>query len=125
MCLQIRDQGLINALIVFIPASDAVGQSAAGPEFALNANYPNPFSDATTLNFSVANRSNVRIDIFDVKGTLVRSLVNEEEDPGSYPITWDGMDATGAPAANGSYVARMTAGDFTSTVKMSLERTSK
>lgn len=126
MCLQIRDQGLINALIVFIPADAAgVGQGTAGPEFALQPNYPNPFDGATILNFSVGDHSNVRIDIFDVKGTLVRSLVNEQLDPGSYPVTWDGMDASGAPAPDGSYIARMTAGSFTSTVKMSLERTSK
>ena len=121
MCLQIRDQGLTNAIIVFIPAGAGVGGSTA-PTFALEPNYPNPFSSATTLNFSVAERSTVRIDIYDVKGTLVRTLVNEQLDPGSYPVTWDGTDESGAVLPAGSYFAHMTAGNYNSSVKMSLDR---
>ena len=121
LCLQIRDQGLTNALIVFIPAGSGVG-TTAHPAFALEPNYPNPFAGTTTMNFSVANRSNVRIDIYDVKGTLVRTLVNERLDAGSYPITWDGTDESGAAVPQGNYIAHMTAGTFNASVKMSLDK---
>ena len=121
-CLQIRDQGLTNAYIEFIPANSGVGTQSI-PTFAIEPNYPNPFAGTTTLNFSVATRSNVRIDIFDVKGSLIRTLENEQLDAGSYPITWDGTDASGAMVADGAYVATMTAGSFTGSVKMTLERT--
>ncbi len=122
LCLQIRDQGLTNALIVFVPASSGVGTGSAQPVFALEPNYPNPFAGTTTLNFSVAHRSNVRIDIYDAKGTLVRTLVNEQLDPGSYPVTWDGMDESGAAVPDGAYIAHMSAGTFNATVNMSLVR---
>ncbi len=120
-CLQIRNTGLTNAIIVFEPAGSGVGTESA-PEFSMQPNYPNPFPGSTTLNFSVANRSNVRIDIYDVKGTLVRTVVNEPLDAGSYPVTWDGMDASGSPVPDGTYLATMRAGDFSASVKMSLER---
>lgn len=122
MCLQIRDQGLNNALIVFIPNSVAGVGGSTNPVFAIEPNYPNPFASTTTLNFSVAERSSVRIDIYDVKGTLVRTLVNETLDAGSYPVTWDGTDATGAAMPQGSYIAHMSAGSYNGTVKMSLEK---
>lgn len=122
MCLQIRDQGLTNALIVFVPESVAGVGTSAQPTFALEPNYPNPFAGTTTLNFSVANHSNVRIDIYDVKGTLVRTLVNEPLDAGAYPITWDGTDNSGAAVPQGNYIAHMTAGTFNASVKMSLDK---
>ncbi len=121
ICLQIRNQGLINAIIVFEPNTSAVN-SVAQAVNSIQPNYPNPFANSTMLNFSLAERSNVRIDIYDVKGTLVRTLVNEMDDAGTYPVTWDGTDATGANAPDGTYIATMTAGSFTSSVKMSLER---
>ena len=125
LCLQIRDINLKNALIVFQPAKSDVGPTASTPQFSIEPNYPNPFTSSTTLNFAVAERSNVRVDVYDVKGTLVRTLVNEELDPGTYPVTWDATDANGHEMANGSYIARMTAGSFTSSVKMSLTKMSK
>src|SRR5207237_3708677 len=57
MCLEIRDQGLTNALIVFNSALSGVGDGTPKPEFALEPNYPNPFAGATMLNFSVAERA--------------------------------------------------------------------
>ncbi len=120
-CLQIRNQGLTTALIVFEPANSGVNPTPTA-QFSMEPNYPNPFAGATTLNFSVAERSNVRIDIYDVKGTLVRTIVNEQLDAGSYPVTWDGTDASGAAVADGSYIATMTAGSFSHSVKMSVQR---
>jgi hypothetical protein len=125
MVLQIRDTKLGNAIIVFIPAGAGVEPSAPVHQFALEPSYPNPFSSATTINFAVAERSTVRIDIFDMKGSLVRSLVSEQLDPGTYPVTWDGTDSNGQEVANGSYFAKMTAGTFTSSQKMILDRVIK
>ena len=122
ICLQIRNQSLINAIIVFVPAGGSVNPSVAQPVFSIQPNYPNPFAGSTMLNFSVAERSNVTISIYDVKGTLVRTLVNETDDAGTYPVTWDGTDASGANVADGNYIATMTAGSFTGSVKMSLVR---
>ena len=123
MVLEVRDSKLGNALIVFIPAGSGVEESSAPVrEFAIEPSHPNPFSSATTIDFAVAERSNVRLSIYDVKGTLVRSLVNEQLDPGTYPVMWDGTDSNGQEVANGSYIVQMTAGSFTSSQKMILNR---
>ncbi len=121
LCLQVRNQSLINAIIVFVPAGSGVAAAGTQPVFSIQPNYPNPFSGSTMLNFSVGERSNVRIDIYDVKGALVRTVLNETDDAGSYPVTWDGTDASGATAPDGTYIATMRAGSFSGSVKMSLE----
>jgi len=122
MCLSVRDVNLKNALIVLQPAGSGVMPTVAAPAFALEAAHPNPFSSATTLDFNVAERSVVHIEIFDIKGNLVRTLVNESLEAGPYPVTWDGTNAAGEPMPNGAYIARMSAGSFTTTKNLSLER---
>jgi hypothetical protein len=123
-CLEIRNVGLSNARIVFFPNGlDAPVTTV--PQFSLEQNYPNPFASSTTLHFNVAERSNVKIEIFDIKGTLIRTLVDNEMidvSSTSYPIVWDGLDASGSEVATGTYICKMTAGDFSSTIKMTLSK---
>ncbi len=120
-CLEINNVGLSNARIVFVPTKSAV-DNAPAPKFDLASNYPNPFASATTIRFSVAERSQVKIEVYDVKGTLVRTLVNESIEAGTYPVVWDGLDASGNEVANGSYICKMTAGEYTSSIKMTLTK---
>jgi predicted outer membrane repeat protein len=122
LCLEIRNVQLANARIVFAPTKSAVAANAQPREFALEQNYPNPFNPSTTLNFSVPSRSDVKIDIYDVKGSLVRTLVHEQLSAGEYPVMWDGTDAAGNVVTSGTYVAKMTAGTYTSTIKMTLKK---
>ncbi len=123
MCLEIFDVAQKGARIIFVPPKSAV-TDAPTSKFALEQNYPNPFnlSTSTRINFSVAERSNVRIDIFDVKGSLVRTVVNEQLEAGQWPIVWDGTDAHGNVMPSGSYICKMTAGDFAQTIKMTLNK---
>jgi hypothetical protein len=125
-CLEIRDVNLRNAIIVFQPEKSGVETTPAQPAaFNIEQNRPNPFNPiagATTINFSVAKRSAVRIDVFDLKGAFVRTLVNEELEPNTYPVTWDGMDENGQEVSSGTYIAKMTAADFTSSIKMTLTK---
>ena len=123
LCLEVFDVAQKGARIIFLPPKSAVADNNA-PKFALEQNYPNPFSlsTSTRINFSVAQRSNVRIDIFDVKGSLVRTVVNEQLEAGEWPIVWDGTDAHGNVMPSGSYICKMTAGDFAQTIKMTLNK---
>jgi predicted outer membrane repeat protein len=121
LCLEIKNVGLDNARIVFIPAKAAVSDRESSV-FALEQNYPNPFNPSTTIRFAVAERRDVRLDIYDVKGTLVRTLVNEVVEQGSYPVVWDGTNAAGVVMPSGTYIAKMTAGDYTSSIKMTLNK---
>ena len=121
LCLEIYDASLDNARIIFVPPKSDVPVSSA-PKFALEQNRPNPFNSSTRINFSVGERSNVKIEIYDVKGALVRTLVNEQLEAGEWPIVWDGADAHGSVMPSGTYVCKMTAGEFTQTLKMTLHK---
>lgn len=126
MCLEIRDVNLANAFIVFQPSLSDVESGPAPRTFALAANTPNPFTPSmhsvTVVNFEVAERSNVSIEVYDLKGQLIRTLVNETLPEGSYPATWDGTDESGNAMPSGTYIAKMTAGTFTSSIKMTLAK---
>ena len=121
MCLEIFDVAQKGARIIFVPTKSAVADNGA-PKFGIEQNYPNPFNSSTRISFSVAERSNVRLDIFDVKGSLVRTVVNEQLEAGQWPVVWDGTDAHGNVMPSGTYICKMTAGDFTQTLKMTLNK---
>lgn len=121
LCLEIRNVGLSNARIIFVPTkSDVAGEDTRIT--VLEQNYPNPFNPSTTLRFKLAERQNVKIEIFDVKGALVKTLVNEVIEPGSYPVIWDATNEANTVMPTGTYIAKMTAGDYTSSIKMTLAK---
>jgi hypothetical protein len=85
-----------------VPTVEAAG--------GFTAVYPNPFNPATKLEF-VLNRDNLtQLNIYNIRGELVRSLVNEALPLGSYTLTWDGRDAEGQGVASGQYFARLRIG---------------
>ncbi|MDD2332032.1 MAG: choice-of-anchor J domain-containing protein, partial [Candidatus Cloacimonetes bacterium] len=83
-------------------------------------NYPNPFNPETTIRFSVKEASPVTIEIYNVKGQRVRTLVNETKASGNYDVTWNGKDNHGRNVSSGIYYYKMNAGKFSSTKKMIL-----
>jgi hypothetical protein len=86
----------------------------------LNANFPNPFNPVTTIAFDVAKDTNVKIDIYNIKGQRVTTLINEHFSVGSHRILWEGTDNRGRSVSSGIYFYKMTAGEFTQTRKMLL-----
>ena len=88
--------------------------------FELSQNYPNPFNPVTTIDYNLPRRSHVTIEVYNVLGQKVQTLVGREESAGSYTITWDGTTANGQPAATGVYLYRFQAGDHIETKKMIL-----
>ncbi len=91
------------------------GQGAAPVRHALEQNYPNPFNPATSIRFSVPDRQLTSLQVFDVLGRSVATLVHEVKDPGTYTLSWD---ATGLPS--GMYLCRMVSGPFTATRRLML-----
>ena len=81
--------------------------------FKLEQNYPNPFNPSTRIKFAVPERSNVLIKIYDILGSEVVTLVNEEMDAGWYENNFNA-----AGLSSGVYLFRMEAGNFISTKKM-------
>jgi hypothetical protein len=88
--------------------------------FAITQNYPNPFNPMTTIEYSVPSRTDVTIEIFNVLGQKVRSLVRGSKSAGSYRIEWNGNDDSGKPVSTGVYLYRFQAGDMVYTKKMLL-----
>jgi hypothetical protein len=89
-------------------------------EFSLSQNYPNPFNPVTNFRFTLAKSAHVRIEIYNIVGQRVRTLVDEEMRPGVYLADWDGKDDKGSSVSSGVYFYRMTAGDFSDMKKMLL-----
>jgi len=86
----------------------------------LKANYPNPFNPSTTIAFDVANAGRVSIEIYNIKGQRVKSLVNDSFDVGPHIVVWNGDDAAGHAVGSGVYFYRMTAPGYSSVRKMLL-----
>jgi hypothetical protein len=88
--------------------------------FELSQNYPNPFNPSTTIEFAVPSRAVVSVEVLNILGQRVRSLVEEEVPPGRFKVTWDGTDANGKPVATGIYVYRLQVGEHVEAKKMLL-----
>jgi hypothetical protein len=83
-------------------------------------NYPNPFNPVTNLKYGVAVEGRVSIDIYDVRGRQVATLLNEVVRPGTYTIVWDGKDNGGRRVSSGIYMARFKTMDQTQVQRMTL-----
>jgi len=86
----------------------------------LHENYPNPFRDATTIEYDVPEQMSVRIAVFDVLGRRVATLVRGERSPGQYTVTWAPEDRGGL--ASGVYFLRLRAGGTTKTNRLTFVR---
>lgn len=86
-----------------------LGVGEGGPPVAtlLLPARPNPVHQSATLAFSLAHAGPVELDVYDVDGRHVRTLVHDSRAPGDYRATWDGRDDRGDPIASGVYYARL------------------
>jgi hypothetical protein len=88
--------------------------------YALEQNYPNPFNAGTVISFALPQSSHVKIAIYNVLGQTVKTLADEQMEPGIQRVSWDGRDDNGLSAASGVYFYRISANSFTATKKMTL-----
>jgi photosystem II stability/assembly factor-like uncharacterized protein len=84
-------------------------------DYLLSQNYPNPFNPSTKIRYSVPQPSEVAIKVFDILGSEIETLVNEEKPAGAYELTWNPTDHP-----SGVYFYQLRAGDFIQTKKMIL-----
>jgi hypothetical protein len=87
----------LHRAVAVIPSRDLV----------LEQNVPNPFNPRTSIRFYLPARTDVRLDIYDVRGALVRHLAQGSYDSGAHSVDWDGTDAAGQGVASGFYVYRL------------------
>ena len=91
-------------------------------EFALHQNFPNPFNPDTTIKYDLAESADITLQIYNVLGQVVRTLVvSEAQNAGRYQIRWNGMDDRGVPVSSGVYFYRISAdGKFQNVRKLML-----
>ena len=87
-------------------------------EYALSANYPNPFNPSTKIHYQLPTAEHIRIEVYNSLGQHVRSLQNGRKPAGHHEQSWDGKDTQGKEMPSGVYFCRMVAGTFTQNQKM-------
>lgn len=116
-----RDFRIVVGQTDFINSND-LGFSGIPEAFTLSQNYPNPFNPETRINYELPTTSLVKIVVFNLRGQLVRTLLDAKQSAGRYTVSWDGTTDQGIPMASGVYLLRMTAGEFLNVRKMLLTK---
>jgi len=88
----------------------------------MGQSYPNPFNPVCTIQYGIAHPGSVSLRVFDMSGSLVRTLVDGWREPGLYSEVWDGRSDDGRALPSGVYFYSIKAGDFFATRKMVLLR---
>ena len=127
------DPELLNVVCGYPDADNpvAVSTSAVGidgnetipDEFAVNQNYPNPFNPSTQISFDVPQGGeHIMLNIYNILGQNVSTLVNGVMNPGTYTMEWNATDEAGNPVASGIYFYELRSSSFTARKKMLLIR---
>jgi hypothetical protein len=104
-------------------ADTALGDTPIRPQnFELEQNYPNPFNPETIIAYQLPQAGHVSLDIFDVMGRRVRTLLAEVQEARRHEAAWDGLNDAGDPVASGIYLYRIRFGASTQTKTMLLLR---
>ena len=88
--------------------------------YKLEQNYPNPFNPQTSIKYSITEPAFVKLCIYDINGTLVKTLFEGSQSAGSYQTTWNGENSSGIKVGSGVYFYRILANSFVQTKKMIL-----
>ncbi|WKZ68774.1 MAG: T9SS type A sorting domain-containing protein [Melioribacteraceae bacterium] len=104
-----------NSLIAIRDEPSSVEENELPKEFRLEQNYPNPFNPSTKIKYQLPQASYVTIKIYDMLGREIKVLTQKHLQAGNYELTFDGSDL-----ASGTYIYRITAGDFTDSKKLLL-----
>lgn len=83
-------------------------------------NYPNPFNPETTISYNLKEAGQVVLDVYNIRGQRVASLVNEQQTAGNHTIVWNGKDINNQSVASGVYLYKIRSGKFSATKKMIL-----
>lgn len=92
------------------------------PMVILNQNSPNPFTGSTRISYKLRDASPIKIQVFNIKGQLVRELALIHKAAGEYSYDWDGHDVHGHKCAGGIYLYKIKSGSYSASKKMVLLR---
>jgi hypothetical protein len=106
--------------VYFYDENTVADNGVSAPASTLGRNYPNPFNPSTSIAYEITEPGHVQLNIYNIKGELIRTLVDAPQTAQSYTVTWDGTDNVGNPISSGVYFYQMQSGKNTSTRKMLL-----
>ena len=86
----------------------------------LKQNFPNPFNISTSIEYSIIKTGKVKLDIYDIYGSKVISLVEKNQNEGNYIVNWDGRNSLGVKSEAGMYLYRLVIDDYLEVKKMVL-----
>lgn len=89
-------------------------------EYKLAQNYPNPFNPSTTIRFDVPQVSHITLEVYNILGQKVRTLMDREMQPGYHIAVWDGLNDYGMRVSSGVYYYRISANEFSDVKKMAI-----
>ncbi len=117
--------GRINDTVFVYDFGSVTDVNETGPDglpdnYRLSQNYPNPFNPTTEISFSLPRAADVRLDVYNILGRRVVSLVNDHLSAGLHTVSWDGKDLDGRSVSSGIYLYRIQAGSWAEAKKMLL-----
>jgi len=96
------------------------GEELIPGDYSVSQNYPNPFNPTTSVSYTLPVQSKVKVQIFDITGSLITTLLNVEQTAGIHNITWNGKNNADMQVSTGIYFMRFSADVYTKTIKMML-----
>lgn len=131
-----RTDNTVNSAILYVDSSQQKlyfdvssftgvvdeAQNEAIKGFSLKQNYPNPFNPTTQIEFVLSRRGQVKLEIFNILGQKIRTLVDQQFKAGHQLVEWDGKDEKGKEVTSGIYFYRLQTDDLKETRKMVLVR---
>ena len=122
--LYVQDtNGLSNSVSQIVTVEESAGSSEISyipTAFDLHQNYPNPFNPKTKISFDVPKIFKISIEIFNIYGQKIQTLLNNEIQPGLHSLVWDGRDKNGKELSSGIYLCRMRSESFFKSQKLIL-----
>jgi hypothetical protein len=96
---------------IYLSPTGIIDDDLVPKQFALSQNYPNPFNSSTNISFALTEAGHVKLDVYDIAGRLVTTLVNADVDAGQQTVIWDGTGQLGLPVSSGIYFYTLRSGN--------------
>lgn len=109
-----------DTFTVDVPVSVDEPERGLPSSYRLEANYPNPFNPSTTIRYTLGQAGETTLKVYNLRGELVRVLVDETQAAGEHSVVWDGKDDSGRLVTSGVYILTIVSGDFRKSQRMTL-----
>jgi len=116
----VYDEGISDLVEIAFTYDGTIAGDVIVAATKLHGNYPNPFNPVTNIAYSIKTAGKVTIEVYNIRGQLVKTLVNEVKETGAYTALWNGKDNSNKSVSSGVYFYKMKTQDYNSTRKMIL-----